>query len=347
VLWPQLLPRLGWPLAAVLGYALSVVDMALILGPTTPPTVAVLAWQWLLDPDTRLQAQGGAAALLLLILFAGGVVLVRGLWLLGQHWRTYPDGHRQPKRPQAWPWHLTLTAPGYAVVAVLALWSVAQSWFFPALWPPALSLASWRGADLGPIWTTLWLATASSTLCLALVLLWLEAGPRHANGWLYLPLMVPALPLVAAQYAALLHAQLDASAVGLVWSHALWVLPYTLLTLVGPYRAFDGRLTTTARALGCNAWQACWRVKWPLLLRPLLTAWAVGFAVSVAQYLPTLFAGAGRFATVTTEAVSLSAGGNPRVLAVQALLQVLLPLLAFALASSLPRWAARHRLGWR
>jgi len=179
------------------------------------------------------------------------------------------------------------------------------------------------------------------------VLLWLEWGPQRANGWLYLPLIVPALPLAAAQYAALLHAQLDASAAGLVWSHALWVLPYTLLTLVGPYRALDARLVTTARALGCSQWQACWRVKWPLLLHPLLAAWAVGFAVSVAQYLPTLFTGAGRFATVTTEAVSLSAGGNPRVLAVQALLQLALPLGAFALAALVPRWAARQRLGWR
>jgi putative thiamine transport system permease protein len=42
----------------------------------------------------------------------------------------------------------------------------------------------------------------------------------------------------------------------------------------------------------------------------------------VAQYLPTLFAGGGRFVSVTTEAVALSAGGNRRVLAVQAQLQI-------------------------
>jgi ABC-type uncharacterized transport system YnjBCD permease subunit len=70
-------------------------------------------------------------------------------------------------------------------------------------------------------------------------------------------------------------------------------------------------------------------VKWPLLVRPILATLAVGFAVSVAQYLPTLFAGGGRFVTVTTEAVALSAGGNRRVLAVQALLQIALPLAGF------------------
>ncbi|HJV63711.1 MAG TPA: ABC transporter permease, partial [Albitalea sp.] len=51
VLWPQLLPRLSLPLLAVWAYALTVVDMAIVLGPTRPPTLAVLAWRWLLDAD--------------------------------------------------------------------------------------------------------------------------------------------------------------------------------------------------------------------------------------------------------------------------------------------------------
>ena len=82
-----------------------------------------------------------------------------------------------------------------------------------------------------------------------------------------------------------------------------------------------------------------------MLRRPIMAALAIGFAVSIAQYLPTLFAGGGRFDTVTTEAVALSAGGNRRILAVQALLQILLPLMAFACAAVLPTWLARHQKG--
>jgi len=36
----------------------------------------------------------------------------------------------------------------------------------------------------------------------------------------------------------------------------------------------------------------------------------VGFAVSVAQYLSTLYVGAGRLRTVTTEAVTLASGAQ-------------------------------------
>src|SRR6185436_11587280 len=37
LVWPQLLPRLALPLLAVWAYSLTVVDMALVLGPTRPP----------------------------------------------------------------------------------------------------------------------------------------------------------------------------------------------------------------------------------------------------------------------------------------------------------------------
>ena len=58
VVWPQLAPRLFWPLLAVLAYGLTVVDMALVIGPASPPTLAVLAWQWLQDADLAVNARG-------------------------------------------------------------------------------------------------------------------------------------------------------------------------------------------------------------------------------------------------------------------------------------------------
>jgi putative thiamine transport system permease protein len=350
VLWPQLMPRLVWPMAAVLAYGLSVVDMALVLGPGTPPTLAVLVWQWLIDASPDKQALGAAASLLLLVLLLamGGVAHLAWLVYRRQKKQHLPTGKRQPKAVPVWlNLHIPLLGIGYLVVALLLLWSLAGPWFFPDFWPQSLTLRSWQGLNWQPFWTTLWLATASSVLCVATTLVWLEWGPKRFNAIIYLPLIVPVLPLVAGQYAALLRLRLDGQALGVLWSHLLMVLPYTLLTLVGAYRAFDTRLMTSARALGHSRLSACLRLKWPLLQRPIAACLAIGFAISVAQYLPTLFAGAGRFATVTTEAVALSAGGNRRVLAVQALLQVVLPLAAFALAALWPRFNSRNRLGLR
>ena len=349
ILWPPLLSRLAWPLAAVFAYGLSVVDMALILGPSNPPTLAVLSWRWLNDPSPEKQALGSAAALALLLLLVVVLAGVRRLWQLASRWHWQPTGRRAPaatRAPATW-LHQPLFLTTYLVVAALLLWSIAGAWFFPAFLPAGFSLDAWQRADFQPFVTSLWLAALACLITLPITLLWLEWGPARFNAVLYLPLIVPALPLAVGQYAALLRFELDGTAWGLVWSHLLWVLPYMLLTLIGPYRAFDARLMTTAQAFGRSRLQACLTVKWPLLVKPLLAALAVGFSVSIAQYLPTLFAGGGRFATVTTEAVALSAGGNRRVLAVQALLQVLLPLAAFGLAAFVPQWLGKHRRGLR
>ena len=353
ILIPQLLPRLGWPMAAVFAYGLSVVDMAIILGPSNPPTLAVLVWHWLSDAAPLTQALGSAAAIAMFFILLLIVAISRILWRLSCKVAWLPSGKRaafNPSRPSkatpSWTWRL-LALTGYLVLATLLLWSVAGSWFFPALWPGSLSLESWLQANFTPFANSLWLGMVACLIALPIALLWLEWGPKRFNAILYAPLIIPALPLVVGQYAALLHSGLDGTACGLAWSHLLWVLPYMLLTLIGPYRAFDSRLLSTAQALGRTRLQACLYIKWPMLLRPLLAAFAIGFSVSIAQYLPTLFAGAGRFATVTTEAVALSASGNRRVLAVQAVLQVVLPLAAFALTVWLGHWAGKYRRGLR
>ncbi|MEO1533815.1 MAG: ABC transporter permease, partial [Pseudomonadota bacterium] len=92
-------------------------------------------------------------------------------------------------------------------------------------------------------------------------------------------------------------------------------------------------------------WRVLLTVRLPMLLAPLLTAFAVGFAVSVGQYLPTLLIGAGRVATLTTEAVALSAGGDRRLIGLYGLAQAAAPLPAFALALALPALLFRHRRG--
>ena len=72
---------------------------------------------------------------------------------------------------------------------------------------------------------------------------------------------------------------------------------------------------------------------------------AIGIAVSVAQYLPTLFMGAGRIATLTTEAVTLSSSSDRRVTGVYATLQAGLPFAAYGAAFLIPALLYRNRRG--
>jgi putative thiamine transport system permease protein len=354
VVWPQLLPRWGAPLLAVWAYSLTVVDVALVIGPGAPPTLAVLAWQWLQDADPATNAQGAAAAWLLAgALLVGAVIAWLALCWPG--WRArrvrgvVPAAFNPSRRlgqPNVWPRLLWALLGTYtAVMLALLLGSFTGSWPFPSLMPQQFTWAAWHNvwqssATLG---TTLWLALASGLAALLWAVAWLEWAPLHwqqrAQPWLALPLVLPAVLWVLGMHQLALAWGLDASASGVWLAHTLACLPYTVLALQGPYQGVDPRLQQVAASLGHGRGHFLLRVKWPLLRPALLAAFAIGFAVSVAQYLPTLYVGAGRFNTVTTEAVNLAAGGQRSLTAAYAWLQWLLPVLVFALAA---RWSHRR-----
>jgi putative thiamine transport system permease protein len=74
-----------------------------------------------------------------------------------------------------------------------------------------------------------------------------------------------------------------------------------------------------------------------LLAGPLATAAAIGFAVSLAQYVPVQLIGGGMVPTLTTEAVTLASGGSRQLLAAHAVALLILPALAFGTASLIAR----------
>src|SRR4029453_551095 len=118
----------------------------------------------------------------------------------------------------------------------------------------------------------------------------------------FAPMLVPGVVLPGGLYQAALHTGLDGRVAGLWLAHSLYAAPYVLIALAPAYRSHDPRYAQTAHALGHRRARVLLRVTGPMLLAPMGSAFAVGFAVSVTQYLPTQFVGAGRHATLTTEA---------------------------------------------
>ncbi|MGL6215609.1 ABC transporter permease subunit, partial [Billgrantia desiderata] len=210
----------------------------------------------------------------------------------------------------------------------------------------------------GPVATTALIAIGATLIALALTLAALEneqrTGRQPAQGRLLSALTLLYLPLIVPQIAFLFGLVVVMESLGtrpthalVIFGHLLFVLPYVFLSLAESYRRFDPRWSQLAVSLGASRNGAFWRVRLPLLLAPLLTAAAVGLAVSIGQYLPTLLLGAGRVPTVTTEAVSLAAGGNRRVIGVWAMVQASLPLVGFVIAVGLPRLLWRNRRDMR
>lgn len=361
VILPLVYPQIRLPIYAVLAFSLSVVDMAMVLGPTTPSTLAPLLLRWFNDPELTMRFQAAAGAVLQLLIVLGAIVLWRGAeralgWLL----RPWLIGGRRGSggrgaRLAGWSGlGLVFLLAGGSILS-LAIWSLAGRWRFPAALPETLSLQTWstQVASLaGPTATTLAVGVASTLIAIILVVGCLEHESRQQRlpgpstlTLIYLPLLLPQIGFLFGVQVVLVWARLDGGWVGLIWAHLLFVLPYAFLALADSYRALDPRYARIALAMGKSPFQVLIRVKLVMLLRPLLIAFAVGFAVSVAQFLPTQFVGAGRLSTLTTEALSLSAGGNRRVVGLFAFALACLPLLGFAIATLVPAWRFRNRRG--
>ncbi|EFP9580480.1 ABC transporter permease [Shigella flexneri] len=74
LLLPSVAPSLAMAMLAIVAWSLSVVDVAIILGPGNPPTLAVISWQWLTQGDADQQTKGALASLLLMLLLAAYVL---------------------------------------------------------------------------------------------------------------------------------------------------------------------------------------------------------------------------------------------------------------------------------
>jgi putative thiamine transport system permease protein len=350
IVLPQVLKRCLWPIIAVFSYGMTVVDMALVIGPTQPPTLAQLVWTDLNDGEAFANARGAAGTLMLsgLIIFALAAILgvLRATRPWQRQWMT------RAARPEAlsrlpkfiWP---TWTIVYALVIIALTLQSFSTLWPFPNLLAPHFTTSAWSRLlqDPSPFWNSVVIAIVSSSLALLAVVTWLETQPQNRD-WIALAaatamLCLPALLLALGQYRLLLLAGGTGKWGGLLFAHLLAVTAYMLVMLTGPYRAFDPRWQSASRGLSASRLAFLTKVKWPMLKASLLSSLAIGFAVSIAQFVPAQLAAAGRFSTLPMEAVTLSSGGNRALIAVYALVLMALPLIAFQISS----WASRSR--WR
>jgi putative thiamine transport system permease protein len=360
-IWPVLYRQIRLAIFAVIAYASSVVDVALILGPTSPPPLAVRLVQWMNDPDLTMRFNASAGALLQL----GTTALALVLWIIGERLAAcLVSRYRRKGRRFASDWPLRLLGAGLMVMVavvsfvglgVLALWSLAGYWAFPDALPQSLTLDVWEkqiGAIFRPLNITWVLGLAVTLVAVSITLACLEReshapsrGTDRALLALYLPLIVPQPAFVFGLQMFFLVTGMNGTFGALVLVHLVFVLPYVFLSLSDPWRSLDRRYALTAGSLGAGTARIFWRVKLPMLSRAVLTAAAIGFAVSIGQYLPTLMIGAGRWPTLTTEAVALASGGDRRVIGVYAFLQMALPFLGFLVATLVPLLLFANRKG--
>lgn len=351
---PQLYPRIRSTLLIILAFNLSVVDMALLLGPGNPPTFSVFLMSLVNDPGMRAAASAGALVLAVGV-FVSFVVLY-GLEQLISLWaRTRRSNGRRGATLTRW------RTAGIGLVSavllfsvlglvMLVLWSFTLRWRFPNALPQQWSATHWATRSdvlVQPLMLSVWFAVGTMVLAIAAAVVWLELERLNRvpklNGVWFIPLLVPQVTLLFGWQAVTLLIGADGHWLTVLYSHWVYALPYVILILATAWREHDPAWHHAANTLGVGYWQVLVHVHMPLLAKPLCQAAAVALAVSVAQYLPTLLLGAGRYQTLAIELVTSFGGVDRRIIAALALMQSVLPLLAFLAALVVPWFIMKPR----
>lgn len=351
---PRLYPRIRLTLFVILAFNLSVVDMAIILGPGNPPTLAVLLLSYVNEPGARAVASAGA--LLLAFGMALFFLVVIGFERLVSYLAVYR--RTSGRRGQGFGFFRQLGQYGVVLLCSLSvftllsllMWSITQRWRFPSALPDTFTARHWLGrADLllNPLWCTVLFAAFSCITTIIAAIMWLEAerlGKVKKIDWLwYVPLFIPQITLLFGWQAASLLLSADGHWLTVAYAHWVYTLPYVILILAVAWRELDPNWSNVGALLGAGYWRILFRIRLPLLIKPVSQAMAVAVAVSVAQYLPTALLGAGRHNTLAIEVVTSFGGVDRRVIATLAVLQSLLPLLVFSLALAIPAALQRRR----
>jgi len=227
-------------------------------------------------------------------------------------------------------------------LVLLLVVSLGRTWFFPGILPDGWTVASWLAlAESGRLHVALAhsIALAAPTGLVAALIAWpvgraiASAGrtARHIGAALaFLPVVAPPVALAIGLHWSFLWLGLGGTFAGVLFAHIVPATAYASLFMLGVFSSWDRRAEDEARTLGAAPMQVRLLVTLPLLRRPLLEAWLLGFLVSWAQLPLTLLIGGGLISTLPLEVFAYMQAGQDRYAATGALLLLAPPLIALA-----------------
>lgn len=211
---------------------------------------------------------------------------------------------------------------------LLAIRSLAQVWYWPALLPPVWSLRAWRYI-FSPTAEVLPALLTSSSIALAVTLLavmvalpaaralaWQEFRGKHAVLFaLLLPVLTPPLAATMGVHSLFLRYGLTDTMLGVVLIHLISTVPYATLMLTGSFSRLDPDYEAQARTLGARTFEVWWHVTFPAIAPGLAVAASFAFLISWSQYLTTLLIGGGRILTLPLILIGFQRGGDEAIAA--------------------------------
>jgi spermidine/putrescine transport system permease protein len=135
-------------------------------------------------------------------------------------------------------------------------------------------------------------------------------GRSSTNLFIFLPLATPEVVLGASLLSLFVTLNVARGFWTVFIAHVMFSISYVVVTVKARTQGFNREWEEAARDLGAKPWTAFWTVTFPLIFPGLLAAAVLTFALSVDDYVITLF-NRGNFLTFPVWVVGVSRFGVP------------------------------------
>ncbi|WP_426954400.1 ABC transporter permease [Muricoccus radiodurans] len=231
----------------------------------------------------------------------------------------------------------------FGPLANLILWSVAESWYWPNRLPSQYGFRFWErvfrpeGQAMESLWLSIWIASLTTLLCLALSVpaAWALAKARLGARTLILllfllPQAFPNLPVYINVARIFFAFDLNGTVLGVVLVHAAHGLVYSIWIATAAFASVEDDAVLAARNMGAGPLTAFRTVTLPLAAPGIAASAVFVFLESLDEFTASYFVGAPEVRTLPLLLFSAAAGGNMQVAAITALI-LLVPSVLFML----------------
>ena len=358
IIFPLIYKKIRLVIFIVIAFSASVIDMSLLLAPSTPSTLSIRALKAYQSAefDSIFIASNLALIQLLVIIvlmvcwvFLEKIVQQKHFFLITLNFLS-----RKKSFFKNILYFTSLILFSFSILGIACafLWSIGQNWYFPQFFPGSLSIDNIlvffkQNKDI--VFVSIYISLIVSLLSLLIIVIWVELTEvlnfKHFyfEWFFFLPLFIPEISFLIGLQSFLIIFNFNSFFIPLIVTELLYIMPYSFIILAPALREIKKDYIKVGSSLGKSRFERLIYIKIPLIIPSIFTAFAIGMIVSLSLYTPVYFIGAGRITTLTVEALNLALSNSRQDLGVATVFQVLIPILILLIVAyfnrKLTKWS--------
>jgi len=358
LIFPLIYKKIRFVIFIVIAFTASVVDMSLILAPSTPSTLAIRILQTYQSSDADSLFIASNLALIQLFI----IIILLLFWMVLEKIVSYKLSFIFFMKILSFKTFfikkiVILTSVILFFLSILGIissliWGLSANWYFPNFFPKSLTLdvfTNFYNENKSIIFISIFISFIVSLISSLLTIIWVELieilkiKKIYFEWIIFIPLFIPQISFLIGLQSFIIIFDFDSYLLPLIIIQLFYVIPYSFIILAPSLREIKKEIIIVATSLGKNRLQRLLSIKIPIVMSSLLISFAIGMLVSFSLYTPVYFFGGGRITTLTVEALNLALSGSRQDLGVATFFQIIIPILILITVAYLSKKICKWR----